>query len=90
MSPESYVLLLVSCWLLLASALLWGMLRISRRHYPALDHSDASADAAAQAEAAARVAQRSRQAQPRKLRNLPQLNPAHFARTFAFKRRLGC
>ena len=33
MSPESYVLLLISCWLLLASALLWGMLRIARRHY---------------------------------------------------------
>lgn len=33
MSPESYVLLLISCWLLLAAALLWGMLRIARRHY---------------------------------------------------------
>lgn len=33
MSPESYVLLLIGCWLLLASTTLWGILRISRRHY---------------------------------------------------------
>ena len=33
MSPESYVLLLIGCWLLLASTTLWGILRVTRRHY---------------------------------------------------------
>ena len=50
MSPESYVLLLIGCWLLLASSTLWGILRITRRHYLALelDHSDAPTDATPQ------------------------------------------
>lgn len=90
MSPESYVLLLISCWLLLASALLWGMLRIGRRHYPTVEQCEAQNHQADQMEAAALVAQRTRQAQPRKLRNLPQLHPGHFARSFGMKRRLGC
>ncbi|QIB49587.1 hypothetical protein [Pseudomonas sp. OIL-1] len=38
MSPESYVLLLIACWLLLASSTLWGILRVTRRHY--LEHPD--------------------------------------------------
>ena len=32
MSPESIVLLLVGTWLLVAAAMLWGVLRIARRH----------------------------------------------------------
>lgn len=44
MSPESYVLLLIGCWLLLASSTLWGILRISRRHYLERGYSDAQTD----------------------------------------------
>lgn len=44
MSPESYVLLLISCWLLLAAALLWGMLRIARRHYATNGLEDCEAE----------------------------------------------
>ncbi|QJD60514.1 hypothetical protein HG264_17335 [Pseudomonas sp. gcc21] len=33
MSPASYVLLLIGCWFLLASTTLWGILRVTRRHY---------------------------------------------------------
>lgn len=32
MSPESVILLAVSAWLLVAAAMLWGMLRVARRH----------------------------------------------------------
>ncbi|WP_150302764.1 hypothetical protein [Pseudomonas saliphila] len=44
MSPESYVLLLIGCWLLVASSTLWGILRISRRHYLELDYSETQTD----------------------------------------------
>lgn len=33
MPPESIVLLLIGTWLLVAAAMLWGMLRIARRHH---------------------------------------------------------
>src|SRR5688572_8876306 len=46
MSPESYVLLLIGCWLLLASTTLWGILRVTRRHY--LEYPDAETDLSAQ------------------------------------------
>lgn len=32
MAPESVILLAVSAWFLVAAAMLWGMLRIVRRH----------------------------------------------------------
>lgn len=32
MGPESVILLAVSAWLLVAAAMLWGMLRVVRRH----------------------------------------------------------
>lgn len=32
MSPESYILLMVSGWLLVSAAMLWGMLRLLKRH----------------------------------------------------------
>lgn len=32
MNPESLILLMICAWLLLAAALLWGMLRVARRH----------------------------------------------------------
>ena len=32
MSPESVILLMIAGWLLVAAAMLWGMLRIARRH----------------------------------------------------------
>ncbi|MDQ7984641.1 hypothetical protein QYS36_06785 [Pseudomonas sp. G34] len=32
MSPESYILLMISGWLLVSAAMLWGMLRLLKRH----------------------------------------------------------
>ncbi|TBV01516.1 hypothetical protein [Phytopseudomonas dryadis] len=32
MNPESYILLMISGWLLLSAALLWAMLRLVHRH----------------------------------------------------------
>ncbi|MBD9484109.1 hypothetical protein IB229_14085 [Pseudomonas sp. PDM14] len=32
MSPESVILLMISGWLLVAASMLWGMLRLARRH----------------------------------------------------------
>ena len=32
MGPESVILLMISAWFLVAAAMLWGMLRIARRH----------------------------------------------------------
>lgn len=32
MGPESVILLLISAWFLVAAAMLWGLLRIARRH----------------------------------------------------------
>lgn len=32
MGPESIILLMISAWFLVAAAMLWGMLRIARRH----------------------------------------------------------
>lgn len=34
MGPESVILLMISAWFLVAAAMLWGMLRIARRHAP--------------------------------------------------------
>jgi hypothetical protein len=34
MGPESVILLAISAWFLVAAAMLWGMLRIARRHVP--------------------------------------------------------
>ncbi|SDS82602.1 hypothetical protein SAMN05216421_2271 [Halopseudomonas xinjiangensis] len=75
MSPESYVLLLISCWLLLASALLWGMLRIARRHYPA----DETCEQRSEPENSDHIVARGSQ---QGLNSLPQMHPGHFARTF--------
>jgi len=32
MSPESYILLMISGWLMLSAAMLWGMLRLVNRY----------------------------------------------------------
>lgn len=32
MGPASIILLMISAWFLVAAAMLWGMLRIARRH----------------------------------------------------------
>jgi hypothetical protein len=32
MGPESVILLMISAWFLVAAAMLWGILRIARRH----------------------------------------------------------
>ncbi|MBD9416157.1 hypothetical protein IB234_16475 [Pseudomonas sp. PDM16] len=32
MGPESIILLMISAWFMVAAAMLWGMLRIVRRH----------------------------------------------------------
>lgn len=32
MSPESYILLMISGWLLVSAAMLWGMLRLLNRY----------------------------------------------------------
>jgi len=34
MSPTVTILMLISAWLAVAGAMLWGVLRISRRHHP--------------------------------------------------------
>lgn len=34
MSPEGFIVLLVVGWLLVAVAMLWGMLRIAHHHHP--------------------------------------------------------
>jgi hypothetical protein len=34
MSPTVTILMLIGAWLAVASAMLWGVLRISRRHHP--------------------------------------------------------
>lgn len=40
MSPVYYVLLLIGSWLLLASTTLWGILRVTRRHYLEFPHAE--------------------------------------------------
>lgn len=34
MSPTVTILMLIGAWLAVAGAMLWGVLRISRRHHP--------------------------------------------------------
>ncbi|WP_165663861.1 hypothetical protein [Metapseudomonas otitidis] len=34
MSPEGFIVLLVLGWLLVAVAMLWGMLRLTHHHHP--------------------------------------------------------
>ncbi len=34
MSPTVTILMLIGAWLTVAGAMLWGVLRISRRHHP--------------------------------------------------------
>lgn len=47
MNPESLILLMITGWLCVAASMLWGMLRVSRRH---AGHSlDTPAPTAAQA-----------------------------------------
>ncbi len=86
MSPESYVLLLISCWLLLASALLWGMLRIARRHYPVEENHEQ----AVEPESAEPLVTGRSQCPLRKPRELPQMTPGLFTRTFDPSRRARC
>lgn len=35
MSPTVTIFMLIGAWLAVAAAMLWGVLRISRRHHPA-------------------------------------------------------
>nr|WP_229779329.1 hypothetical protein [Pseudomonas matsuisoli] len=39
MSPALTLTLMVLGWFAVAIAMLWGMLRIARRHHPSSDHS---------------------------------------------------
>jgi len=34
MSPTVTILMLIGAWLAVAGAMLWGVLRVSRRHHP--------------------------------------------------------
>ena len=40
MGPESIILLMISAWFLVAAAMLWGMLRIARRHAAHSSHPE--------------------------------------------------
>lgn len=67
MSPESVILLAVSAWLLVAAAMLWGMLRVARRHTPLQTPTQAAAAAP------------SKRKPVRSRRQRPALSPAYRA-----------
>lgn len=42
MHPEMIIVMLIAAWLAVAGAMLWGVLRISRRHHPQYRSAEAA------------------------------------------------